>query len=157
MQSTTTITPEYLFFYRVPSGSFFVRAKVWAKLKKHGPNENCLGQMRTVLAKWGKWRISGHKHSHILHIYKTAYNKEKKIKMSAKKVCAKRLRQMKKSRAKWNFFAHLAHLALGSGSPVLVIPLWTCKKQFCDKIMSVLDMKIVKDIFLKLHTNIKNH
>ena len=34
--------------------------------------------------------------------------------MSAKKVCAKRLRQMKKSRAKWNFFAHLA---LGSGSP----------------------------------------
>ena len=34
--------------------------------------------------------------------------------MSAKKVCAKRLRQMKKSRAKWIFFAHLA---LGSGSP----------------------------------------
>ena len=27
--------------------------------------------MRTVWAKWGKWRISGHKHSHILHIYKT--------------------------------------------------------------------------------------
>ena len=56
---------------RVPSGSFFVRAKVWAKSKKDGPNENCLGQMRTVWAKWGKWRISGHKHSHILHIYKT--------------------------------------------------------------------------------------
>ena len=39
----------------------------------------------------------------------------------------------------------------------LVVPLWTCKKHFCDKIMSVLDMKTVKDIFLKLHTNIKNH
>ena len=31
------------------------------------------------------------------------------------------------------------------------------KKQFCDKIVSVLDMKTVKDIFLKLHTNIKYH
>ena len=39
----------------------------------------------------------------------------------------------------------------------LVIPLSTYKKQFCDKIMLVLDMKTVKDIFLKLHTNIKNH
>ena len=28
----------------------------------------------------------------------------------------------------------------------LVIPLSTCKKQICDKIMSVLDMKTVKDI-----------
>ena len=42
-------------------------------------------------------------------------------------------------------------------SSFLVIPLWICKKQFCDKIMSVLDMKTVKDIFLKLHINIKNH
>ena len=48
-------------------------------------------------------------------------------------------------------------LSLPFGLLVLVIPLWTCKKQFCDKIMSVLDMKTVKDIFLKLHTNIKNH
>ena len=39
----------------------------------------------------------------------------------------------------------------------LVIPLWTCKKQFCDKIVSMLDMKTIKDIFLKLYTNIKNH
>ena len=36
-------------------------------------------------------------------------------------------------------------------------PFELCKKQFCDKIVSVLDMKIVKDIFLKLHTNIKYH
>ena len=31
-----------------------------------------------------------------------------------------------------------------------------CKQQFRDKIMSVLDMKTVKDI-LKLHTNMKYH
>ena len=38
-----------------------------------------------------------------------------------------------------------------------IFPFELCKKQFCDKIMSVLDMKTVKDIYLKLHTNIKCH
>ena len=36
-------------------------------------------------------------------------------------------------------------------------PFELCKKQFCDKIVSVLDMKIVKDIFFKPHTNTKYH
>ena len=40
---------------------------------------------------------------------------------------------------------------------VQLFPFEFCKKQFCDKIVSVLDMKTVKDIFLKLHTNIKYH
>ena len=38
-----------------------------------------------------------------------------------------------------------------------LFPFELCKKQFCDKIMSVLDMKTIKDIFLKLHTNFKYH
>ena len=39
----------------------------------------------------------------------------------------------------------------------LLFPFELCKKQFCDKIVSVLQMKTVKDIFLKLNTNIKYH
>ena len=37
---------------------------------------------------------------------------------------------------------------------VVVISFELYKKQFWDKIVSVLDMKIIKDIFFKLHTNI---
>ena len=43
-------------------------------------------------------------------------------------------------------------------------PFKLCKKQFCDKIVSVLDMWTIKDIFLKVHTSVirlcaehKNH
>ena len=35
-----------------------------------------------------------------------------------------------------------------------LFPFELCKKQFCDKLVSVLDMKTVKDIFLKLDTSI---
>ena len=38
----------------------------------------------------------------------------------------------------------------------LLFPFELYKKQVCDKIVSVLDMKTV-DIFLKLHTSIKYH
>ena len=55
--------------------------------------------------------------------------------MSAKKVCAKRLRQMKKSRAKWNFFAHLAHLALGSGSPAIKLCLISVRTKLVNHLL----------------------